>query len=48
LQERPSSSATGRSWASAIGCLELAEKLLELKYAPNYFPINIKDLNFKS
>jgi hypothetical protein len=32
---------------SMVGCLELAEKFLELKYAPNYFPVNIKDLNFK-
>jgi hypothetical protein len=31
-----------------LGCLEVAEKFLELKYAPNTFPMNIKDLNLKS
>jgi hypothetical protein len=31
-----------------LGCLEVAKTFLELKYAPNYFPMNIKDLNFKS
>jgi hypothetical protein len=35
-------------WTSLLGCLEEATNFLELKYAPNTFPMNIKDLNFKS
>jgi hypothetical protein len=33
---------------SPVGCLEVAEKFIELKDTPNTFPMNTKYLDFKS